>query len=81
MIHILADERGPIGRPPIVREKVLSTLRTLKRASVSRLEEETGCKEHSIQHVLRTAHKAGESERSKERGGTYRTFYVYGVKT
>ena len=80
MIHILADERGPIGRPPIVREKVLSTLRTLKRASVSRLEEETGEKTHTIQCVLRKAYDAGQIERSKERGGTYRAFYVYEVK-
>ena len=60
MIHICADEREPIGRPPVVRAQVLACMARLKRARVARVVEETGCKPISVQHVLRKAAAAGE---------------------
>lgn len=69
-----------IGRPPVEREKVLACLKRLRRASVARISEETGCKTHTIQYVLRKSHHAGEIARQKETSGDYRPFYIYEVK-
>lgn len=80
MIHVCQDDAERIGRPPVVRDRVLSCLRTLKRASVSRLEEETGAKTHTIQYVLRKAYQRGEIARERAKGGDYRTFFVYESK-
>ena len=76
-----ADGNMPIGRPPVVRTRVLACLRDLKRASVSRLEEELGEKTHTIQYVLRKAYERGEVGRYMAEGGTYRNYYIYEAKT
>jgi hypothetical protein len=74
MIHILADESARIGRPPVVRDRVLACLRSLGRARVARIAEETGCGERSIHDILVKAHARGEVSVAKH--GRY---FVYEV--
>ena len=78
MIHICQDERGPIGRPPIVRERVLACLRKLQRARVARIAEECQLPEPSVWAVLRAAYKRGEVTR--ERTQAFPPFDVYEVR-
>jgi hypothetical protein len=66
MIHILADEPTRTGRPPVVRDRVLACLRSLGRARVARIAEETGCGERSIHDVLCKAHKRGEVSKVRQ---------------
>lgn len=77
MIHICQDERGPIGRPPIVRERVLACLRKLQRARVARIAEELKIPDQSVWAVLRAAHKRGEVTRYRTEG--WQGFDIYEI--
>lgn len=53
MIHVCQDDAAPIGRPPAVRNAVLTCLQAVKRASVARLIEETGLRERAVYYALK----------------------------
>lgn len=74
MIHICQDEGERIGRPPVVRDKVLATMRTLRRARVARIVEETGLQARSVHDVLKKATARGEMSFTKH--GRYFVFEV-----
>jgi len=75
-----ADGNLPLGRPPVVRNKVLDCMQRLRRARVARVCEETGCKLSAVQVVMRNAAKAGELTRYRAEGAG-RPFYIYEVTT
>ena len=74
MVHRIEDDREPIGRPAIVREKVLACLQTLRRARVERICEETGAQARSVHDILVKAHARGEVTRVR-----HSRYYVYEV--
>lgn len=74
-----ADGNLPIGRPPVVRVKVLACMAKLKRARVARISEETGVCERTAHYVLNRAFENGELTRTKAREGRS-PFYVYEVR-
>jgi len=78
MIHLCADDEpihAPIGRPAIVRDRVLATMRTLGRARVERICEETGCAFRSVHDILTKAYARGEVTRE-----WHSRYYVYAVR-
>lgn len=76
MIHLCQDDGPPIGRPPIVRDKVLACLRELGRARVARVSEETGVCSRTVYYVLNRAFQQGEATRYLAEG-CGKSFYVY----
>ena len=79
MIHVCHDEGERIGRPPIVRETLLAQLRTMNRATIERLVEETGVCIWSARAAMRRAYELGEVTRYKMMNDR-RRYYVYEVK-
>ena len=79
MIHICHDEGERIGRPPIVRETLLTKLREMNRATIERLCEETGMCVGSARAAMRRAYQMGEVTRVRMMNDR-RRYYVYEVK-
>ena len=80
MIHVCRDDSAPIGRPPAVRNAVLTCLQALKRASVARIIEETGKRERAVYYALKRLLEDGEVSRYRAEG-CGRPFDIYEVKT
>lgn len=79
MIHICHDEGERIGRPPTCRDALLAKLRTMRRATVARLCEETGAKIGSARMAMKAAYRRGEVTREMRVSGHMR-YYVYEAK-
>jgi hypothetical protein len=79
MIHLCQDESPPIGRPPIVRDALLAKLRSMQRATVARLAEETGLCVGSTRAAMKVAFARGEVTREKRVSGNLR-YYVYEIE-